>query len=47
VKIYQYTDDVLVGGSQTEEAGEAQRDIITHLESIRLTIPPEKDTSPF
>ena len=42
VKIYQYPDDVLVGGSQTEEVGEAQRDVITHLERIGLRIPPEK-----
>jgi len=46
VKIYQYTDDVLVGGSQIEEAGEEQRDIIAHLECIGLTIPPEKIQAP-
>jgi len=42
VKIYQYIDNVLVGGSQRKEAGEMQRDVITHLESIGLTIPPER-----
>jgi len=46
VKIYQYTDDVLVGGSQIEEVKEAQRDIITHLERIGLTILPEKIQAP-
>jgi len=46
VKIYQYIDDVLVGGSQTEEVGEVQRDIITHLERIGLTIPPERIQAP-
>jgi len=46
VNIYQYTDDVLVGGSQIEGVGEAQRDIITHLGSIGLTIPPEKIQAP-
>jgi len=46
MKIYQYIDDVLVGGSQTEEVGEAQWDIITHLESIVLMIPPEKIQAP-
>jgi len=44
VKIYQYLDDV--GGSQIEEAGEEQRDIITHLECIGLTIPSEKIQAP-
>jgi len=42
VNIYQYIDEVLVGGSQIEEVREAQWDIITHLESIGLMIPPEK-----
>jgi len=42
VKIYQHIDNVLVGGSQIVEVGEVQQDIITHLESIGLTIPPEK-----
>ena len=46
VKIYQYTDDVLMGGSQTEEVGEAQRDIITRLESTGLTVPPETIEAP-
>jgi len=46
VKIYQYIDNVLVGGSQTEEVKESQRDIITHLESIGLTIPPERIQAP-
>jgi len=46
VKIYQYIDDVLVGGSQTEEVKEAQWDIITHLERIGLSIPPEKVQAP-
>ncbi|KFQ72778.1 hypothetical protein N337_09669, partial [Phoenicopterus ruber ruber] len=46
VKIYQYIDDVLVGGSQTEEVEKTQRDIITHLEQIGLTIPPEKIQTP-
>ncbi|NXY51117.1 TF29 protein, partial [Ceuthmochares aereus] len=38
VKIYQYTDDVLIGENQIEEVRETQKDIITHLESIGLTI---------
>jgi len=46
VKIYQYIDDVLVGGSQIEEVKEAQWDIITHLERTGLTIPPEKIQAP-
>jgi len=46
VKIYQYIDDVLVGGSQIEEVEEAQRDIITHLERIGLTSPPERIQAP-
>ena len=46
VKVYQYIDDVLIGGNQVEEVGEVQKDIITHLESIGLTIPPEKIQTP-
>jgi len=46
VKIYQYINDVLVGESQIEEVGEMQWDIITHLESIGLTIPPENIQAP-
>ncbi|GAB0180730.1 pol-like protein ENS-3 [Grus japonensis] len=46
VRIYQYIDDLLVGGSQIEEVGEAKRDIIAHLEIIGLTIPPEKMQAP-
>ncbi|NXA44210.1 TF26 protein, partial [Eudromia elegans] len=46
VKIYQYIDDVLIGGNQVEEVRETQKDIITHLESIGLTIPPEKIQTP-
>ena len=46
MKIYQYIDDVLVRGSQIEEVGEVQQDIITHLESIGLTILPEKIQAP-
>ncbi|NWX94202.1 TF29 protein, partial [Nothoprocta ornata] len=46
VKIYQYIDDVLIGGSQAEEERESQKDIIIHLGSIGLTIPPEKIKTP-
>ncbi|KFQ96681.1 hypothetical protein N306_07109, partial [Opisthocomus hoazin] len=46
VKIYQYIDNVLVGGSQIEEDGDAQWNITTHLELIGLTIPPEKIQDP-
>ncbi|NXI95140.1 YI31B protein, partial [Psophia crepitans] len=42
VKVYQYIDDVLTGGSQGEEVRETQRDVIAHLESIGLMIPSEK-----
>lgn len=46
VKIYQYIDDVLIGGKQVEAVRETPNDIITHLESIGLTIPPEKIQTP-
>jgi len=46
VKIYQYTDNAPVGGSQIEEVGEVQQDIITHLECTELTSPPEKIQAP-
>ena len=35
-----------MGGSQAEEVGGTQRDILAHLESIALTIPPEKIQAP-
>ncbi|KGL94381.1 hypothetical protein N301_15305, partial [Charadrius vociferus] len=46
IKIYQYIDDVLIGGRQVEGVEKTQRDIIAHLEQIGLTIPPEKIQAP-
>ncbi|KFR04099.1 hypothetical protein Y956_00794, partial [Nipponia nippon] len=46
VKIYQYIDDVLLGGTQVEDVKKTQRDIVTHLEWIGLTIPSEKVQNP-
>ncbi|NXI86292.1 TF26 protein, partial [Rhipidura dahli] len=46
IAVYQYTDDILVRGNKTEEVGEAQQNIISHLESLNLQIPPEKVQKP-
>ncbi|NXX59945.1 TF29 protein, partial [Scopus umbretta] len=42
VKLYQYTDDVLIGGSQVDRVQAMQDKIISHLESLGLKIPLEK-----
>lgn len=42
VKVYQCIDDILIGGNQKEEVGTTQSDIVTHLEGLRLEVPPEK-----
>ncbi|NXF13574.1 POL5 protein, partial [Smithornis capensis] len=46
VTVYQYTDDILVGGDEIEEVGDTQQKIISHLENIGLQIPPEKIQKP-
>ncbi|KFP58775.1 hypothetical protein N323_02251, partial [Cathartes aura] len=42
VKVYQYIDDILIGGSDASVVGQTQTKIITHLESLELQIPAEK-----
>ncbi|KFW06520.1 hypothetical protein N327_04871, partial [Fulmarus glacialis] len=42
VSIYQYIDDILVGGDEVERVQTAQGNIISHLESLGLKILPEK-----
>ena len=42
VRIYQYIDDVLIGGSDAAAVGQTQTEIITHLENLGLQIPAEK-----
>ncbi|KAF4793499.1 hypothetical protein TURU_110738 [Turdus rufiventris] len=42
VAIYQYIDDILVGGGEIEAVGDTQQKIISHLESLDLQIPSEK-----
>ncbi|NXI71578.1 TF26 protein, partial [Anseranas semipalmata] len=42
VKIYQYIDDVLIGGPDVSVVEQTQKDIITHLESLGLQIPTQK-----
>lgn len=42
VKIYQYIDDVLIGGPDVSVVGRTQEDIITHLENLGLQIPTGK-----
>ncbi|NWT70699.1 TF26 protein, partial [Prunella himalayana] len=46
IAIYQYIDDILVGGEEIEVVGEHQQKIISHLESLNLQIPPEKIQKP-
>lgn len=46
VAVYQYIDDILVGGEEIEEVGELQQNIISHLESLDLKIPQEKIQKP-
>ncbi|KAF1569731.1 hypothetical protein FQV10_0008345, partial [Eudyptes schlegeli] len=42
VRIYQYIDDILIGGPGTSVVGQTQTKIITHLENLELRIPTEK-----
>ncbi|XP_076217580.1 uncharacterized protein LOC143172237 [Aptenodytes patagonicus] len=42
VRMYQYIDDILIGGPDTSVVGQTQMKIITHLESLELQIPTEK-----
>lgn len=42
VKIYQYINDVLVGGPDTTVVQQTQTEIITHLENLGLQISAEK-----
>ncbi|NXH37563.1 TF29 protein, partial [Dicaeum eximium] len=46
VAVYQYTDDILVGGEEKEVVGHIQQKIISHLESLDLQIPSEKNQKP-
>ncbi|KFQ47824.1 hypothetical protein N334_13841, partial [Pelecanus crispus] len=46
VSIYQYIDDILVGGKEIEGVQSTQNNIISHLESLGLTIPPKKIETP-
>ncbi|NXE66350.1 TF26 protein, partial [Calcarius ornatus] len=46
VAVYQYIDDILVGGEEIEEVGELQQNIFSHLESLDLKVPPEKIQKP-
>ncbi|XP_074713432.1 uncharacterized protein LOC141938585, partial [Strix uralensis] len=46
VAVYQYIDDILVGGDKEEEVGMTQQNIISHLENLGLQIPPEKVQKP-
>ncbi|KFQ01967.1 hypothetical protein N330_00112, partial [Leptosomus discolor] len=46
VKVYQYIDDVLIGGNQIGRVRVMQDKIISHLEGLGLKIPPEKIQAP-
>lgn len=46
IAVYQYIDDILVGGDKEKEVGATQQNIISHLESLGLQIPPEKIQKP-
>ncbi|KFP79771.1 hypothetical protein N311_00019, partial [Apaloderma vittatum] len=42
VKVYQYIDDILIGGSDVTTVRQTQTELITHLENLGLQIPEEK-----
>ncbi|NWI97146.1 POL5 protein, partial [Pitta sordida] len=46
VAVYQYIDDILVGGDEIEKVGTTQQNIISHLDNLGLQIPPEKIQKP-
>ncbi|NXQ56599.1 POK8 protein, partial [Anthoscopus minutus] len=46
VAVYQYIDDILVGGEEKEVVGDTQQKIISHLKSLDLQIPSEKVQKP-
>ncbi|NWZ38526.1 POL5 protein, partial [Brachypodius atriceps] len=46
VAIYQYIDDILVGGEEKKVVGDTQEKIISHLENLNLQIPSEKIQKP-
>ncbi|NXF28474.1 YI31B protein, partial [Rhodinocichla rosea] len=46
IGVYQYIDDILIGGEEKEEVEVTQQQIISHLENIGLQIPPEKVQKP-
>ncbi|NWI76712.1 POL5 protein, partial [Dryoscopus gambensis] len=46
VAVYQYIDDILVGGDEIEKVGDTQQKIISHLESLDLQISSEKIQTP-
>lgn len=46
IAVYQYIDDILVGGDKEKEVGATQQNIISHLENLGLQIPPEKIHKP-
>ncbi|NXY08151.1 POL5 protein, partial [Pteruthius melanotis] len=42
VKVYQYIDDILIAGDEIPPVQTTQTNIVKHLESMDLQIPPEK-----
>ncbi|NXE30306.1 POL5 protein, partial [Ardeotis kori] len=46
VAVYQYIDDILVGGKEIEEVETTHQNIISHLENLGLQIPPKKVQKP-
>ncbi|KFO07797.1 hypothetical protein N312_13745, partial [Balearica regulorum gibbericeps] len=46
VSVSQYIDDILVGGDEIEKVRITQDNIISHLESLGLKVPPEKVQTP-
>ncbi|NXB42077.1 TF29 protein, partial [Leucopsar rothschildi] len=47
VSVYQYIDDILVGGDKIKLVGDTQQKIISHLEGLDLQISSEKIQKPF
>ncbi|NWI76452.1 TF29 protein, partial [Dryoscopus gambensis] len=46
VAVYQYIEDILVGGDEIEKVGDTQQKIISYLENLDLQIPSEKIQTP-
>lgn len=47
IAVYQYIDDIIMGGSEITEVGATQQNIISHSKNLGLQIPHEKVQKPL